>query len=184
MKLNLLLLLLVSIVAADDHQTLVINQMFKNLGSLDYTLDGRQCTSTYYVSREIKLVWAHALMFCRSFGMELVSLPTKELADKFTQLCYNNAQFFDKYTHIGGTYIGAGLNNWYWISDGKPVSYPIPMLPGEPNNARGVQNCLALDKQNGPFLFNDIDAFGHHEEKFVCESKPKSNNVDLRSDIF
>ncbi|CAO1325724.1 unnamed protein product [Diamesa serratosioi] len=179
MKLNLLLLLLVSIVAAQDPQTLVVNQMFKNLGSLDYTLDGRQCTSTYYVSRQIKLVWANAFMFCRSFGMELVSLPTKELADKFTQLCYINAQFFDVFTHIGGTYIGAGLNRWYWISTGKPVSYHLPMLPGEPNNYGGAQTCLALEKPYGkndrPFLFNDVDAFGRHEEKFVCESKPKCN---------
>ena len=29
------------------------------------------------MSREIKLVWAEAFMFCRSFGMELASLPTE-----------------------------------------------------------------------------------------------------------
>ena len=132
------------------------------------------------MSREIKLTWAQALMFCRSFGMELASLPTEELAEKFTRLCNKNAHFFDQYTHIGGTYIGAGLNRWYWLSTGKPVNYQIPMLPGQPDNHRGTQNCLALDKQYGNFLFNDINAFGIHEEKFVCESRPKNNQVNLQ----
>ena len=86
------------------------------------------------MSREIKLVWANALMFCRSFGMELVSLPTKDLADKFTQLCFEKSRFFDDYTHIGGTFIGAGLNNFYWLSTGKPVSYNLNWSAGEPNN--------------------------------------------------
>ena len=133
------------------------------------------------MSREIKLVWAEAFMFCRSFGMELASLPTEELSNKFRQLCFENAPYFDKYTHIGGTYIGAGLNRWYWLSTGKPVNYHLPMPAGEPNNYGGHQNCLAVDKQNGPFLFNDIHDFGEHAEKFVCESKPKNNQVDLRS---
>ena len=115
--------------------------------------------------------------------MELVSLPTKDLADKFTQLCFENTRFFDKYTHIGGTYIGAGLNQWYWLSTGKPVSYHLPMPAGEPNNYGGKQNCLALDKQNGPFKFNDINAYGIHEQKFVCESIPKSNQIDLRDNL-
>ncbi|CAO1339072.1 unnamed protein product [Diamesa hyperborea] len=160
-----MLLVLVTIAVAENSETLVINQMFKNLGSLTYNYDGKDCTSTYYVSREIKLTWAHALMFCRSFGMELASLPTKQLADKFTQLCFENAPSFDKWTHVGGTYIGAGLNKWYWLSTGKPVGYNLTMPSGQPDNAGGVQSCLSLDKQNGPFLFNDIHAFGAHEEK-------------------
>ncbi|CAO1337685.1 unnamed protein product [Diamesa tonsa] len=172
MKSMVLLLVLVTIVVAENPETLVINQMFKNLGSLNYRLDGKDYTSTYYVSREIKLVWSQAFMFCRTFGMQLASLPTEELSDKFTRLCFLNAPFFDTFTHIGGTYIGAGLNRWYWISTGKPVNYHLKMKKGEPNNYGGHQNCLAVEKQNGPFLFNDIDAFGRHEEKFVCESRP------------
>ncbi|CAO1326778.1 unnamed protein product [Diamesa tonsa] len=172
-----MLLLLVTIAVAENSESLVINQLFKNLGSLDYSYDGSDYTSTYYLSREIKLTWAHALMFCRSFGMELASLPTEQLADKFTRLCFLNDPFFDQYTHIGATYIGAGLNRWYWLSTGKPVDYHLKMIPGQPDNQRGTQNCLALEKQNGPFLFDDIDAFGRHEEKFVCESRPKNNKV-------
>ena len=122
-------------------------------------------------------------MFCRSFGMELASLPTKDFADKFTQLCFENSPFFDKYTHIGGTYIGAGLNQFYWLSTGKPVRYNLNWAPEQPDNARGLQNCLALQKQNGPFKFDDIDGFGLHEEKFVCESKPKYNEIDLRDNL-
>ena len=132
------------------------------------------------MSREIKLVWANAFMFCRSFGMELVSLPTKDLADKFTQLCFENAPYFDKYTHIGGTYIGAGLNNFYWLSTGKKVSHDLNWGPGQPNNYGGQQSCLALNKENGPFKFDDIEGFGTHEEKFVCESNPKNYQIDLR----
>ncbi|CAO1337642.1 unnamed protein product [Diamesa tonsa] len=169
-----LLLVLVTIVVAENPETLVINQLFKNLGSLNYRYDESFYTSTYYVSREIKLTWAHALMFCRSYGMELASLPTKELSEQFMQLCYLNAPSFDQYTHVGGTYIGAGLNRWYWLSTGKPVDYQLPMRPEQPDNAGGYQNCLALDKQNGPFLFDDIDSFGRHEEKFVCESRLKT----------
>ena len=130
------------------------------------------------MSREIKLVWANAFMFCRSFGMELVSLPTKDLADKFTQLCFENAPYFDKYTYIGGTYIGAGLNNFYWLSTGKPVSYELIFSPGEPSNYGGRQKCLAVQKQNGPFKFDDIEGFGTLEEKFVCESIPQINEID------
>ena len=101
-------------------------------------------------------------------------------ADKFTQLCFEKSRFFDKFTHIGGSYIGAGLNQWYWLSTGKPVSYNLNWAIGEPNNKQGKENCLALETQNGPFKFNDIHAYGEHPNTFVCESIPKINQIDLR----
>ncbi|CAO1429936.1 unnamed protein product [Diamesa hyperborea] len=170
MKLLFVLLLLVAIGFAHGAlgSQLVINKLFQNIGSLDYRIDGKNHTRTYFVSREIKLFWAQALMFCQSFGMELVSLPLKEVADQFTQLCADNAKYFDKYTYVGGTYIGAGLNDWYWISDGKPATYHIPMQPGEPNNFGGKENCLSLDNHEGVFKFNDINGFDR-DAKFVCE---------------
>ena len=130
------------------------------------------------MSRDVKLTWAHAFLFCRSFGMELVSLPTKDLADKFTQLCFENSGFFETYTHIGGTYIGAGLNKWYWLSTGKPVNYNLNWAIGEPNNYGGKQKCLAVYEQNGPFKFSYIQAYRLNPNKFVCESKPKNYQID------
>ena len=101
--------------------------------------------------------------------MELVSLPTEEEADVFSELCANNAFHFEEYTHIGGSYIGNGLNNFYWISDGKPVTYQLKWAPGEPNNAGGKEDCLSIHKQPGAFKFNDIHGYGTHEEKFVSQ---------------
>ena len=122
-------------------------------------------------------------MFCRSYGMELASLPTKDLADDFNQLLLDNSPFFDRNTHMGGSYIGAGLKNFYWLSTGKPINYNLNWGPGEPSDVVGNENCLALIKLNGIFMYNDIQAFGIYDEKFVCESKPKINQIDLRDNL-
>lgn len=132
-------------------------------------MNGVSTTKTYYVTRDIHLTWAHALMFCQSFGMSLVTLPTENEANIFLQHCANSNYLFNHFTHIGGSYIGSSMNNWYWIDDGVPVSYHLRMLPGEPNNAGGRQNCLAVQKYPGSFVFNDIEGYGVYQEKFVCQ---------------
>lgn len=106
-------------------------------------------------------------MFCRSFGMDLVTLPTEEENNVFTKLCADNATYFDEYTHVGGSNLG--LNNWFWTSNGQPIKYQLKFAPGEPNNSGGREYYLAISKQLGSFKFNDVPGYGAREEKFVCE---------------
>lgn len=69
------------------------------------------------------------------------------------------------------------------LSSRALVSYDLNWSAGEPNNEGGRQNCLAVHKLNGPFKFDDTHAFGLHEDKFVCESKPKNYQIDIRNNF-
>lgn len=100
--------------------------------------------------------------------MDLVTLPTEEEASVFLKFSADNGIHFEN-MFIGGTYIGNGFNNWYWINTGLPVKYQIKFDAGEPNNTGGRENCLSLTKKpNNVFLYNDINCYGI-VLKFACE---------------
>lgn len=115
--------------------------------------------------------WDQALAICSSYGMELMSIETKEEEDNFNTICNPQLHLFGQYNHIGGlTTVGGTKDDWYWIHSGEKIQFPLAWPPGEPNFANS-QKCLALHKTTGRFMYNDIDCYGRHQEKFVCQAK-------------
>lgn len=107
-----------------------------------------------------------------------MSLDTQVEAENFYNLCAPQRHLFDKYTHIGGLVtVARSKTDWFWVNSGNKVEINLTFPWLEPNNWGGNQMCLSLDKQPGSFMYNDIDCYGHFQEKFICQS----SEVDFES---
>lgn len=116
--------------------------------------------------------------------MNLVELPTKYEADKFLTMLTTAAT--EAWYHIGGS--DEGMRNrfdFYWMTTGEKVSYPLDYLPGEPNNAHGKEKCLSVGKHSIMFKFNDVDCWEHYIFSFVCQHlKDISEEITNKDLIF
>lgn len=111
---------------------------------------------SYYVARDFLVNWKDAFITCKASGMDLVELPTEAEADFFLNLCDQQQVFLKHQTfHLGGSYIGAGNDEFYWMTTEKRVNYKLKWAPGEPNNA-GAEKCLTIFKSGSTYLFNNI----------------------------
>lgn len=108
-----------------------------------------------------------AYVLCRTFSMDLVELPTEAEADYFLSLCAQQelqGQFF----HVGGSYVGLGLNEFYWMTTGQRINYTMKYAPGQPDNRNGVERYLSIYEQPNSYMFNDMDS-GDTKWKFICQ---------------
>ena len=110
--------------------------------------------------------------------MDLVELPTKAEANYFLTLCAQELKNLrDGYFHIGGSYIGAEIEEFYWMTTGQRISYSLDFIP---NNAGGAENCLSVEKEPVSFWFNDISITEKHN--YICQHIPKADNGLSQSD--
>lgn len=124
----------------------------------------------YYLSRHFQALWTNTRAACVAYGMDTLSLETLEEANHFLALCQQNAGFFDQWTHVGAIALAAKSTNfWYWVNSGKRITYPMKFLPGQPDNAGGRELCLSIGKDPSGFRFNDLNCYGNHDFKFVCQ---------------
>ena len=113
---------------------------------------------SYYSSRSLKLHWIEAFMLCRTFDIDLVELPTEAEADYFLRLCaQKESDLNSDILHIGGSYAGLGVNEYYWMKTGKLNNYTMKWAPNQPDNRNEIENCLSVDRHTGSFKFNDIN---------------------------
>ncbi|CAO1377043.1 unnamed protein product [Diamesa tonsa] len=143
--------------------------------------EGVKQIKTYYVSRELRLNWANSFMFCRSFGMDLVEHTTEDEADKFLKLFGDHATTLETWYHIGGSYMGAAKNDFYWMTTGEQVSYPLKFRRGLPDNYLGKEKCLSINKQPGSFKLNDVDCYSTWIWNFVCQKIESVSQINPRS---
>ena len=134
--------------------------------------NGKSVVKSYYVSRDTQVNWLQAYKTCKDYNMDLVELPTKAEADYFLPLCVeklNNLR--DHYFHIGGSYIGAEMNEFYWMTTGQRISY---VMNFSPDNHGGTENCLSVEKEPESFVFNDISITEDHN--YICQHIPKTES--------
>ena len=140
---------------------------------------------SYYSSRDLKLHWIEAFALCRTFNMDLVELPTEAEADYFLKLCAQKSSDLNgKYFHIGASYAGLGLNEYYWMTTGQRINYTLQWAPNQPDNRNGIEYCLSVKSQPGNFMFNDINMDTTTDKwKFICQriTNANSNTTDFRS---
>ncbi|KAL7036617.1 hypothetical protein ACKWTF_008874 [Chironomus riparius] len=149
--------------------------VFANMGTYrGFTTDGSEYQKSYFVSRWFGENWTGARSFCSSFNLQLVSLQTLQEALAFLYLA-DTHPYFKKYTacsmfYIDGmTSIMKSTTEWYWADSGNKISYPMPWLSGQPDNANGDERCLAFRRntptQNYRFVDNTCSGGPH----FVCQ---------------
>ena len=127
---------------------------------------------SYYVSRDTQVSWLKAYKTCRDYNMDLVELPTKAEADNFLPLCAQKLNnLTDFYFHIGGSYNGVGMNEFYWMTTEKRINYSLNFTP---NNNGGAENCLSVERHPNSFWFNDISILEKHN--YICQHIPKSGS--------
>ena len=103
--------------------------------------------------------------------MDLVELQTQAEANYFLQLCPTILNLKHDYYHIGGSYIGVGMNEFYWMTTGQRVGYPILYAEGEPNNYKNNEVFFTIHKEPQTFKFNDISNF--YMCPFICQRTTK-----------
>ena len=112
------------------------------------------------------MFWIDAYVLCRTFSMDLVELPTEAEANYLLSLL--TQQDLKDAFHIGGTYVGLGLNEFYWMTTGQRINYTMKYAPGQPDNSHGIEKYLSIIEQPGSYMFNDIDN-GINKWKFICQ---------------
>jgi len=139
-----------------------------------FTDDGSEFQKTYFLSRWIGDIWSGAKSFCTSFNLQLTTLETLEEARAFLKMVdshpyfkiYNDANFYMD----GMTSILRSTTEWYWTNTGNKISFPIPWLPGQPDNATPDERCFGFRRSNAnqKFGFSDFNCktFTPH---FTCQ---------------
>lgn len=123
--------------------------------------------------RYFQATWQEALLLCNQFGMEFAALNTLTEYEFIRTKMTENSHLFTEWTHIGAMAAKAGSSantDWFWVETNEPLSYSMNWRSHLPDNANGVQFCLSIGPKNGNvFRFDDINCFGAHEEKFICQ---------------
>ncbi|XP_072397491.1 E-selectin-like [Diabrotica undecimpunctata] len=89
-----------------------------------------------------------AIAACQAIGMSLVSIQTKEKSDAVNTAIQAN--------HLANIFWTSGQkigNSWFWLK-GEPFVF-TNWNTGEPNNAKGNENCLTVFKSGAKSLWND-----------------------------
>jgi hypothetical protein len=106
-----------------------------------------------------------ALLFCNRVDMKIVTPRDQDEFKQYERLCVNAASVRDPVA------IGAlrGSDSFTWFDSFAPISYPLPWLPGEPNNKAGLEHCVFAEKANGRIRLNDAKCDGGYFQ-IICES--------------
>ena len=111
----------------------------------------RSGQSCYYVEDTLTAKWSDARAFCQNLGADLVVINSAEENDFVYDLVMDQETLTE-----GKSWIGLKKNTddqkWYWV-DGTPLEGQyVNWGAGEPNNARGNENCVHFDQ---PRKWND-----------------------------
>lgn len=139
--------------------------------------DGVKEKRMYWLSVRLNVRWNDAKTLCKSYGLELLHLESKDEMNYFIKACNQYKNLFGDYTFVDGvTDLGKSKTEWFYSETGRKVSFALPWLPGTPDNVGSDEHCLSIAKAQGTFLFNDVNCDGTKEgKKFLClERSPKT----------
>lgn len=122
----------------------------------------------------MKNTWGEARAICRSFDMELTTIETLIEAKSFLALADNHSHFRSEngaWIAIDGTTLTSkSTTDWYWPKTGRKISFPIPWLPGQPDNVHTNEFCFGIGREFGhqKFGYNDMGCSGSVAH-FICQ---------------
>ena len=70
--------------------------------------------------------------------------------------------------------VGPNIRNGVWMDramgQASPITYKIDWYPGEPNNADGIEKCMAIFKGSGKTAMMDMECGTerNQEHSFIC----------------
>ncbi|XP_031620457.1 hepatic lectin-like isoform X2 [Contarinia nasturtii] len=115
-----------------------------------------------------KANWHKALLHCRSLGMNLVSISSKEENEQVIQKIKDEG-YAGSVFWTSGTKLGDNVT-WEWAGNGKRVTF-TNWAPGEPNNHGDDENCILSSESvwgpNSTQKWNDDTC--DYECPFICE---------------
>ena len=107
--------------------------------------------------------WSEAQTVCKALGGYLAEIQSKAENDYIAKIMSE---------HGGSVWLGANdlitEGKWFWATSGKPVSDFTSWQPREPNNARGVEDCMDFTSN---FQWNDKECDKHL--RFICQAPIK-----------
>lgn len=133
---------------------------------------------TYYVSLTFKADWMGAVNFCRTNGMEIMTVESQEESENFIKLCDKNAGKFDSSPGWISAFVGGAQYNvttktiWNWYQSGKRFNSTIHWAVLEPNNNAGAtESCMAVNQEEGYFGYNDVPCYEKYDLylTFICQ---------------
>lgn len=97
----------------------------------------------YFIPHHLKAIWSNARSICQSYGMDYLSLDTEKEYNHVLQLLKNDAANIPQWLYIGAITEEAGSqNNWYWVSSGNRITFPLKWAANQPTIIRPVQNIV------------------------------------------
>jgi hypothetical protein len=160
MKLFLLFVIVASV------QSDYVPKFFKNLGSFGIVKDDEMLsTKTYYLSH-MKLNWIEASLTCRSYGMDLWSVDTREEWDYIQYIFLKNIKDFEIITWIAGSKLGG--DEWYWINKGEPFQPDTFEWANNEPSGGSDELCTNMFNEDNVIKMNDAPCRSNHMFKFMC----------------
>ncbi|XP_065348723.1 P-selectin-like [Cloeon dipterum] len=122
-------------------------------------------TGNYFISKPTqKGNWYLASQFCKSNGLELVSIETEAESIALVEALGETTDRF----WLSGTDLGSE-GKFYWSATGKNIGLFSDFSSGQPDNYKGNEHCLQLwtNTPNKTYAWNDNVC--EHMYRFICE---------------
>ncbi|CAG9834979.1 unnamed protein product [Diabrotica balteata] len=126
--------------------------------------------SVYYIGHTFRGNWYAAMLHCRSFNMDLVSIESKEENDFLFQSLKSVLGKSEGWTRLWTSGTSLPYNQWVWMATGNPVVY-TNWYPGEPNNQTHQEVCIEVkySQTEKSLVWNDIRSSA--DILALCEAK-------------
>ncbi|XP_045464914.1 collectin-11-like [Harmonia axyridis] len=129
-------------------------------------LDG----SIYYFEKEKPVNYFEAMTFCKTNGMDLVSIETEAENEKLLKYIKANLNSFEHFWTSGNDLSAEG--HFTWLATGEPFTY-TNWKPSLPDNYDD-EDCVELRNfGDGSYFWNDMKCM--HSLNFICELKECTN---------
>ncbi|XP_070491061.1 macrophage mannose receptor 1-like [Chironomus tepperi] len=134
------------------------------------TINDKNYSKTYYLSKHFKSHWAESKAICKSFDLELATFETLQEQQSFFDKLVKVDHISSTEAHIDGmATVSKSQTDWYWTNSGVKIPYQLLWKAGEPNNARGDEFCLAVNKfDDNSFGMNDYPC-SDLPARFICQ---------------
>lgn len=99
--------------------------------------------------------WRTAILFCKSFNMELATFSTKQEEDDFFNMLTKGNKEVDN-LFVGATDEGSE-SEWYNMPSSTKIEYNIRFPVKSAGYKDTTKNCMAVLKNESIFYLDDVD---------------------------
>ncbi|XP_057193834.1 C-type lectin lectoxin-Lio2-like [Triplophysa rosa] len=114
-----------------------------------------QCLHGQYILIQTSKTWDEAQAFCRQNHLHLATFHNETDWENFREMM--SASNFSSKVWLG---LYVDFNTWRWSYQNQNLTL-TEWDSGEPNNARGSEECGVLIKDRNKILWNDVHCYAH-----------------------